>query len=86
MLELYKIGGIGPYVTASDIGRMFIARRPLPLALAQSMARCKLGNTERMELLNRLYRTLSPAGQLRCKDELAQCRLAKRGGVEATIK
>jgi hypothetical protein len=62
------------------------ARRPLPVALAQSMATTKLGNAERMELLNRLYRTLSPADKLRCMDELAWCRLAKRGGVEATIK
>ena len=58
---------------------------PLWAALARGMATCKLGNTERMELLNRLYRTLSPADQLRCKDELTWCRRAKRGGVEATI-
>jgi hypothetical protein len=62
------------------------ARRPLPVALAQSMATTKLGNRDRMELLNRLYRTLSPADKLRCMDELAWCRLAKRGGVEAIIK
>ncbi len=60
-------------------------RRPLWLALAQNMATCKLGNTERMELLNRLYRTMSPVDQLRCRDELTWCRRAKRGGVEATI-
>lgn len=58
--------------------------RPLPVALAQVFANTK-PTDPRMDALNRIFRALSKADQLRCQDELHWCRLAKRGAVEAQI-
>lgn len=59
--------------------------RPPAIVLAHCMANTKLSNSARMELLNRLYNTLSPRDKLRCRDELRWCLMAKRGMLEAVI-
>lgn len=59
--------------------------RARPVLLAQELANTKPADQDRMALLNRLFNTLSPADKLRCRDEIAWCKMAKRGGVEARV-
>lgn len=58
--------------------------RPLPVALAHCMIRAKPG-TERMELLNKLFRSTLPAAQMFTRVEMAECRAAIRGEREAVV-
>lgn len=59
--------------------------RARPVLLAHQFAAAKPTEQGRMELLNRLFNTLSPADKMRCRDELAWCKLAKRGNLEARV-
>lgn len=59
--------------------------RPLPVALAHVFANAKPADP-RMNALNRIFRTLNSVDQLRCRDELHFCRLAKRGQVQAVVQ
>lgn len=61
--------------------------RPLHAALAHIMANLMLGRCDprRLEILNRLYMSLSPADQIRCRWEMLEVREAKRGNRPARI-
>lgn len=59
--------------------------RPLPIALAHVAANTKLGNHGRLYVLNRVFASLSVDDKLRCRAELAECRRAQRGELEAKI-
>lgn len=64
----------------------FAPARPLPVALAHELARAKLGDQDRQQVLGRIFTGLSPADKLRCRDELEWCKLAKRGHVQAVVR
>lgn len=64
---------------------LFERRRPLWMALAHSMAGLKLGNSERLAMLNRIYSTLRIADAIACRGELLECREARRGQRRAEI-
>lgn len=56
------------------------AKRDLPIALAHAFAAPNpYGEVGRMALLNKIFATMSPADQLRCRAEFLECREAKRG-------
>lgn len=59
--------------------------RELPVALAHSYAVTKPSAQERMEMLNRVYLSLAPIDQLKCRAELRRCKQAQRGELEAII-
>lgn len=59
--------------------------RPFPIALAQAIANTKVTDYPRMALLIRNYTGLNAAGKLICATELEQCKLAKRGQLEARV-
>lgn len=58
--------------------------RPLWQALAHLMANTP-ATDQRWDSLQRLFRALNPADKIRCQDELAQCRKAKRGELKAVV-
>jgi hypothetical protein len=58
--------------------------RPLCIALAQLMANALPGDP-RWTMWQRTYKTLSPADQARCQEEMRLCRAARRGAVEARV-
>lgn len=53
--------------------------RELHIALAHSFAVTKLTDVPRMNMLGRIYESLSWNDQLRCRAELSRCRQARRG-------
>lgn len=59
--------------------------RPLAIALAHELARVKISDQPRQEVLGRIYRSLTPADQFKCRFELAQCRQARRGELLAEV-
>lgn len=59
--------------------------RPLPVALAHVFANAKPADP-RMPALNRIFTRMAKADQLRCRDELHWCRLAKRGELKAVVQ
>jgi hypothetical protein len=60
--------------------------RPLPIALARCMARCKPGSdATRLALLNKLYSQMLPVQQLECRRELLEIRAAQAGEREAEV-
>lgn len=73
------------YVTATLCAQNI---RPLGVALAHTLGRCKLGrDQERLELLNRVYRASLPAAQLQCRAELLDmhdARIVRIAAVEAS--
>lgn len=58
--------------------------RPLPIALAHCLAAAK-PDTDRMRLLNKLYLALTWGEQAACRGELARCRAARAGRLEAKV-
>lgn len=55
-------------------------RRELPVALAHAFSEPRpFADQARTAMLNRIFGTLSPADQLRCRAEVLECREAKRG-------
>lgn len=58
--------------------------RPLSIALAQRLANTKPGDPL-MAAYNRIFQRMSPVDQLRCRDELHWCQLAKRGQLLAEV-
>lgn len=58
--------------------------QPLPIELARQIVAEKPG-TYRLEVMNRLFSRLSPSDQLACRSEMEQCRMAKRGLVQAVL-
>lgn len=66
---------------ASQTPRM----RPLPIALAHALARAKVSDQHRQDVLGRLFRALPPVDQFRCRAELMDCRAAKRGELLAEV-
>ena len=58
--------------------------RPLWQALAHELARTRPGEA-RLNLLNSLYRDLTPADALRCRAELHAVRAARRGESPAQV-
>lgn len=73
------------YVTATLCAQNI---RPLGIALANELGRCKPGRDyERLALLSRLYTTFLPADQLQCRAELLDmhdARLSRIAAVEAS--
>lgn len=69
----------------SHIKRDADMRRELPIALAHELARAKVCDQHRQEVLGRIYRALAPVDQFRCRFELTQCRAAKRGELLAQV-
>lgn len=60
--------------------------RELPLALAHAFAVPRpFSDQARLDLLNRVFSTMSPADQLRCRAEFLECREAKRGNRFAEV-
>jgi hypothetical protein len=59
--------------------------RELPVALAHELTRAKLADQNRQELLGRIFNTMRPVDQFKCRFELAQCRAAKRGELLAEV-
>lgn len=53
--------------------------RPLPIALAHCLVNTSLRRQTRVAVLNRIYRRLKPAQQIRCRLEIIEARAAKRG-------
>lgn len=62
-----------------DLSRLAANVRSLPIALAHSLARTK-PDDERMDVLNRVFKGCKPIDQLRCRDELLQCRMEQERG------
>lgn len=62
-----------------------VRQRALSVALAHEFARVKPCDQARLGVLNRIYGTLAPVGQLACRAELRECREAKRGNRQAAI-
>jgi hypothetical protein len=53
--------------------------RSLPYALAHYYAETLPWEQDRLTVLNRLFNSLSPAGQMMCRWELHETKAAKRG-------
>jgi len=58
---------------------------PIPVALGRAFANANQENALHLERLNRIYRKLSPADQLRCRAEILECKDARRGALEAAV-
>lgn len=59
-------------------------RRSLPIALAHEMVKLKPG-APRGDMLARIFRTLTVADQVVCRNEVHWCRLARRGDAQAEV-
>jgi len=58
--------------------------RPLPRALAHAFAATKPGSL-RMDVLNALFRRMTPREQLECRAEMLETKAARRGEKPATV-
>lgn len=67
----------------TQMGRL--PNRPLPIALAHELARAKVTDQPRQDVLGRIFRTLRPVDQFRCRAELMNCRQAMRGELVAEL-
>ncbi len=59
--------------------------RPFAIALGQAIANTKVTDYKRMEMMLRHYKALRPADKMRCLTEMDQCKLARRGELEARV-
>jgi hypothetical protein len=71
--------------TTTPMQREPVKSRPLPIALAHELARVKVSDQHRQEVLGRIFRALAPGDQFKCRFELMQCRAARRGELLAEV-
>lgn len=60
--------------------------RPLPIALAHEMAKCKVGRDyARLAVLNRIWDRFNSRERIMCRAELRLCRQGQRGELLAVV-
>lgn len=60
--------------------------RPLPVAMAHEMAKCKVGRDyARLAVLNRVFSSFNSRDRIMCQVELRLCRAGQRGQLLAVV-